>query len=160
MLKLHLIRHAKTEKTSVEGTDFSRKLQTKGRLQSEKLGQFLNQNRMTNIDVYYSPAQRTKETLAIILENHNFEKCIPVEDFYLAEKEVYLEFIHQIKNDHEILILSHNDGLSELASYFCDDYIHLSTSAYICISFPFDEWNLVSRATGTIASFYRPQVLL
>jgi len=80
-----------------------------------------------------------------------------MDDLYLCEQETFLKKLWDLNHENDLFIIGHNDGLSDLASYFAVEMIHLSTCEYICFSFLADSWAELSRRTGTIANRFRPQ---
>jgi len=56
-----------------------------------------------------------------------------------------------------LLIIGHNDGISSLASYLTEEYVHLKTCELVVLDFHVDEWAALSAGTATIAHRYRPE---
>lgn len=156
-MKLHLLRHAKTEIQSLSGKDFDRTLMTKGLIQANLAGQFLKDSGVQIKETYCSDAARTQQTLSIVAKSVDCGKVILKHELYLADRETLLALLWKIKHNKDLLIIGHNDGLSELASYLTDQYIHLKTCGYVSIEFMADSWKETSMGTGTIVSDYRPQ---
>ncbi|XOV67015.1 MAG: histidine phosphatase family protein [Fluviicola sp.] len=154
MLRLHLLRHAKTEQFSPTGKDFDRYLMVKGRKQRADLNLFFKT--ISNIDhVWCSSAKRTRETLAAIEglpEAHFFD------ELYLCSHKTMLQMLWERNPEGEVLIVGHNFGISDLVNYFCDSDIELRTGQYVCIAFDCDDWSQTFRGTGTISQMYRPEV--
>ena len=155
-MKLHLIRHAKTEQFSPTGKDFDRALMTRGRKQAKELNQFLDNQYLKETLVYCSNAARTKETLAHIMPNFSKENCFFLNELYLCPLKTFLEFIWKMDHQKEIMFIGHNFGLSDLANYFLESSIELRTAEYLIISFPFDSWNETFRSTGAPSLQFRP----
>lgn len=157
-MKLHLLRHAKTEVISTSGRDFDRALMTKGVVQANLMGQYLKFAQKDIQETYCSDAVRTKQTLDIISNSIDCGKIHLKNELYLADRETLLGLIWRIKHNKDILIVGHNDGLSQFASYLTDQHVHLKTCCYLCIEFELDTWKETSIGTGTIVADYRPQV--
>lgn len=157
-MKIHLLRHAKTEQLSSSGKDFDRKLKDRGILQSKELAQFLISNQIHELETWCSTAKRTRQTLTHLTASLKPSKLEFMDDLYLCEQETFLKKLWDLNRENDLFIIGHNDGLSDLASYFADEMIHLSTCEYICFSFSADSWAELSRGTGTIVSRFRPQV--
>jgi phosphohistidine phosphatase len=156
MLRLHLLRHAKTEISSPTGEDFDRELMIKGIIQANMTGLFFQINAIEPKKILCSSAKRTVQTLDIV--RHSFPVA-PVHldaKLYLADRESLLEQIWKQKNSNDMLLIGHNEGISNLASYLSGEDINLKTCAYVCVSFPFEHWNEISHGTGTIDLKYRP----
>lgn len=157
-MKIHLLRHAKTEQLSSSGKDFDRKLKDRGIIQSKELAQFLVSNQIHELETWCSTAKRTRQTLTHLTASLKPSKLEFMDDLYLCEQETFLKKLWDLNRENDLFIIGHNDGLSDLASYFANEMIHLSTCEYICFSFSADSWAELSRGTGTIVSRFRPQV--
>ena len=154
MLRLHILRHAKTEQFSPTGRDFDRFLMEKGLQQRDDLKLFFKTvNAIEN--VWCSSAKRTRETLEVLegLPDAQF-----LDELYLCSQKTILNLLWNSNVQGDILIVGHNYGISDLINYFCDSDIELRTGQYACISFECDSWAETSRGTGTIAQLYRPEV--
>ena len=154
MLRLHLLRHAKTEQFSPTGRDFDRHLMKKGLQQRDDLKQFFK-TIPTIEHVWCSSAKRTRETLEV---KEGLPDAEFFEDLYLCSHKTMLNMIWGANVEGEILIVGHNFGISDLVNYYCDSFIELRTGQYACISFDCDRWAETFRGTGTIAQLYRPEV--
>lgn len=159
-MKLHLIRHAKTELKKNGSTDFERKLLPKGIVQSNVMALYLNNSEIHIDFTFCSDAVRTKETMQIIMHTVNLGKISYHHELYLCDRETYLSKIWELSHGKDLLIFGHNEGISEFASYLIDDYTELRTCEYICIQFPMNKWSEVSRGTGTVTDRFRPSVCL
>ncbi|TXI82301.1 MAG: hypothetical protein E6Q38_05010 [Crocinitomicaceae bacterium] len=156
-MKIHLLRHAKTEQLSKSGKDFDRKLKERGIEQSKELAQFLLTNQICELETWCSTAKRTRQTFSYLANALQPAKLDFMDDLYLCEQETFLNKLWNLNQTNDLFIIGHNDGLSDLASYFSDDLIHLSTCEYICFSFSADSWAELSRGTGIIVNRFRPK---
>lgn len=157
---LHLIRHAKTEVRSTSGKDFDRSLMLKGVVQSNMLGTYLHDhNKKFNL-TFCSDAIRTRQTLEILSSFMDLGKVNLEHNLYLADREFLLQMLWSMKHKKDVLIIGHNDGLSELASYLTDSFIDLKTCGYIALKFDANNWQETSHGTGIIVDQYRPQAYL
>jgi phosphohistidine phosphatase len=157
-VKLHLLRHAKTEKFSSSGKDFDRKLMEKGIRQSTEMFKFLETKSFENTNLYCSAAQRTKETFNLVCSKMKFNQVSFHKELYLARLEELLQFIWNLKSQKDIFIIGHNEGLSELASYLSGSFIHLKTCGYIQLEFECESSEEMSIDCGIICESYRPEV--
>lgn len=157
-MKLHLLRHAKTEKFSSSGKDFDRELMEKGIRQSAEMFKFLEPQSFENTNLYCSAARRTKETFDLLCSKFKFNKVTYHHELYLAGLEELLRFIWNLKSQKDIFILGHNEGLSELASYLSGSNIYLKTCGYLQLEFDCSSSEEISRDCGIILESYRPEV--
>lgn len=153
-MKLHLIRHGKTQQDSVTGKDFDRDLLPKGMKQSLQLGEYCSIP--ANAKVFVSTAKRAQNTFELFNRSHHLNNAEHRDDLYLCSRETMCQLIWDQDHHNDILIVGHNYGISDLASYFSDEDIELRTGEYIQLEFPFEYWSETSKGTATIVDRYRP----
>jgi phosphohistidine phosphatase SixA len=76
----------------------------------------------------------------------------------LAGLEDLLQFIWNLKTQNDLFIIGHNEGLSELVSYFSGSFIHLKTCGYIQLEFECESSEEKSKDCGIIRESFRPEV--
>ncbi|MES2800683.1 MAG: histidine phosphatase family protein [Bacteroidota bacterium] len=155
-MKLHLIRHAKTEKIAPSGKDFDRELKDSGRTDTEQLAKYLKSLGFQPDRTLCSTAKRTLQTCEILNATFQFQALSFHDDLYLAEASVIKSLLETCKAEENLTVIGHNDGISDLASYLTGQFISLPTTGYVCIEFFIDEWNELSKDAGMIIDFYRP----
>jgi phosphohistidine phosphatase len=159
MKTIVLVRHAKTEKVPGKN-DFDRKLHAKGLKQLPLMKDFLATFfRKIPVSIVCSTSRRTRATMkgiedAFAIRNNDFS-----EDLYLAERSKITELIGRFDAENDVLVLvGHNDGLSDTASYFHGDYLDMSTGDCIVFEFETEKWEGISRANATLRHHFSPQV--
>jgi len=157
-VKLHLLRHAETEKFSISGRDFDRKLMRKGVRQSTEMLRCLDKKYFENTNLYSSASQRTKETFDLVCSKLNFNQIYFHQELYLAGLEELLKFIWNLKSKNDIFILGHNEGISVLASYLSGQEIHLKTCEYVQLEFDCESSEEISKDCGIIQQAFRPEI--
>jgi len=138
-LILHLLRHSKTNQISSSGKDFDRELLDRGKEQARMMSEHFKEMSIAQTSVYCSSAMRTRETLAIIQEEINFSDITYLDELYLASEMALLQFLWE-KDAEDIMIIGHNEGLSDLASYCMGAEFHLKTCSYIKINISALNW--------------------
>jgi phosphohistidine phosphatase len=158
MLKLNLIRHAKTNQVSPTGRDFDRELLAKGVIQTNMLAVFLSSINFEPGTILCSSAKRTRQTWHI-LEQHLFpdKKADFSEDYYLANYPTLMEAIKR-GSSKTITLIGHNEGISDLASYLTGQTVHLKTCGFIQLTAELENWEQVIRDSMMVADQYRPEV--
>ena len=155
MIKLHLLRHAKTNHHSPTGLDFDRELLPRGYEQIAELKNFLKEHPIDPKIILCSSAMRTRQTLA------EFQGLWPsasirfIDDLYLASKQEILSEICALQTSDEMLVVGHNEGLSELAMNLGRPRHLLKTCGFISIEFPFESSAYISQDTGCILAMFR-----
>jgi phosphohistidine phosphatase len=135
-MRLYLLRHAHTEKQKNNQLDFDRSIDQKGLKQTIQLKQnFSELNFSEGVQVLCSDAKRTRDTLDEVKTSIPISSLEYLNELYLPSLNQLLRLIWSHKQvSKEVLIISHNFGISELASYLLDDNITLLTGELIVIS--------------------------
>jgi phosphohistidine phosphatase SixA len=68
------------------------------------------------------------------------------------------ELIWNTDSDKDLLIIGHNEGISEIATYFLGEDIHLKTATFIQISFEAKSRQEWSAGLGKIQIVFRPHI--
>lgn len=155
MLHLYIIRHAKASSNSNSGRDVDRPLNSKGLNQLQNLHIYLAKNKPIISEINVSSAKRTRETYKG-LKNLLDSTVLFKDELYLASRDELNKLISNFNNNRPVMIIGHNDGLSDLVSYYVGDHIQLPTCAYIHLEFDLESWDLVSIDTAKIADSYFP----
>lgn len=150
MVTLHFLRHAKTNQVSPSGRDFDRELLPRGYEQLRDFRTFLGQKGHAIDHIYCSSAKRTRQTLNEIADLLPTATVSFHDELYLASGSELLSFITAKNSPKTSLLIGHNEGLSELASYLTGSDIHLKTCGYVQLSFPFDHSGFISACTGVV----------
>ena len=148
-MTIHFLRHAKTNQVSPTGRDFDRELLPRGYEQLSELKSKLAQSPIAVTRVFCSSAQRTRQTWTEIAPIFPGVQVTFHDELYLASQQTLLHFLTQQQSTETILLIGHNEGLSDLASYLTDTDIHLKTCGYLQLLFPFDHSGFISASTGT-----------
>ena len=148
-MTLHFLRHAKTNQVSPTGRDFDRELLPRGYEQLSELRSKLAQSPITVTRVFCSSAQRTRQTWTEIADLFPNATISFHDELYLASASELLTFLSSKNSPQTSLLIGHNEGLSDLATYLTGSDIHLKTCGYLQLSFPFDHSGFISASTGT-----------
>ena len=137
-MRLYLLRHGEAENKSPTGSDFDKSLTEVGKEQVERVkNRLLNDANHIEFSVFCSGAARTKETWQIISSSIIVKSIEFLDDLYLVDHTYLLNFLWNNPNQtNSILLIGHNNGLSDLASYLLDERIVLPTSGLLIINFP------------------------
>lgn len=155
-MRLHLIRHGKTEAIREGQRDFDRELVPRGIAQSEAIGHLINGSQ--NLKIYCSSAVRTRQTFKSIASIATLSEACYLEDLYLCSKETFLDLIWQEKSECELLFVGHNFGISDLLSYFTGERYIMRTGEYMVLEFDCPSWAECSRDMARIALQFRSEV--
>ncbi len=98
---------------------------------------------------------RTRQTLAEIQDFWPLAQIQFIDELYLASKQEILSEICALQTPDEILVVGHNEGLSELAMTLARPRHLLKTCGFVSIAFPFETSAYISADTGTITAMFR-----
>jgi phosphohistidine phosphatase len=156
-LKVHLLRHAKTNQISSSGLDFDRELLPKGIKQAEKMADFLKD--LSNLDIHCSASKRTMQTFEIISKKMKFETIHFTNELYLCSHLTLLKYVNEIKSKNDILVIGHNNGISDFAGYLRDSFVDLKTCEYLCLEVNIDSWAELSMGQAKKTTNFRPEII-
>lgn len=156
-MKIHLLRHADTEGFANAGGDKERNLLPEGKERALKMGAYLNENLSRKIAVYCSTSTRTRQTAALVQSKFEFRNIQFKEELYNASSSQVLSFINGLEGHDDILIIGHNDGISDLANILTGEHIYLDTCQYACIELSSTNWQEVSADSGRLVDNYRAE---
>lgn len=118
MKHLSILRHAKAQHIEEFPTDFERPLTPRGVKDARHIGQILADSEPAIDWIVSSPAQRTRETAAAVVETLNFARGVVWQDeIYEGDADGLLNVLAQVPLDMEhVLLIGHNPGVEELVS--------------------------------------------
>lgn len=154
-IRLIFLRHGEAE--NMTSPDVKRHLSDNGKLQADQVGNFLSKT-LPSIPVICSHAVRTKETLEILSGRWQPESITFTSELYGARYFDIIDLLTSSIDQSETLIIGHNPGLSEVISYFVDDYVHLSPCEMFCVEFEINEIQLISKGTASIVFHFHPSL--
>lgn len=156
MFKLQLLRHAKTNQYSDTGQDFDRSLLPKGIKQSEAMRIYFERQAIHPSAIWCSTARRTRETLNGVIPQ---AKHVTFKDnLYLTIGKSMFQAICSKTEGDSLLIIGHNNGISDLASYLSGKDIVMRTCEFIELTFNVNSWAEISQGFGTITLSFHPEV--
>ena len=154
-MKLHLLRHAKTNQISPTGKDFDRELLPRAYEQCAELKRYLQDHPIAPKHILCSSAVRTRQTWAAIEDLFPGVSIVFVDDLYLASSDEMLKIINAQESKADMLVIGHNEGISVLGFDLTNDFLLLQTAGYAAIQFDFEHSGYISRRTGTTLEKFR-----
>jgi len=154
-MKLHLLRHAKTNPQSRTGLDFDRELLPRGYEQIAELKNFLKEHPIDPKIILCSSSMRTRQTLAELQDLWPEASILFIDELYLASRQEILSEICALQTSGEMLVVGHNDGLSDLVMNLAHPPHALKTCGFISMDFPFESSAYISQDTGSILAKFR-----
>ena len=123
-LYLYIMRHAKSDWSGSQISDFERPINKRGTKNAMRIGQWMNENNHIPQKIISSPALRAKETIELVTEQiskFNLEDLTYEDELYLAGFTQLIEFINTYKDKvQSLMLVGHNPGIENLVNYLCD----------------------------------------
>jgi len=171
MLTLMIFRHAKSSWDDPSLDDFDRPLAPRGMKAANAMARYMREHLPPPDRVICSPAQRARETLALVLPALNAELQINLDMalYDLGSARALWEHVKSLDiQKPRLMLVGHNPLLEQLAERLIGsgesaDRRALSTKyptgALAVIEFDAESWSAVAPASGRLVSFVQPRTL-
>jgi phosphohistidine phosphatase len=162
MLRLTLVRHAKTEPAHPGQEDWDRMLEARGQRDAPEMGRRLKGRGRKPDAVLTSPAVRALATTSIMTRELGVaaSKVTQDERLYLASPKELLRVVKELggKAKH-LMVVGHNPGLTEFADALASDRSldNLPTCGVFTLEFDIEDWADLELGTGANAEFDYPR---
>jgi len=159
--RLSLLRHAKSSWKDAGLDDFDRPLNSRGRHDAPVMGRRLLERGARPSLIIASPAKRARATAKKVAKALNYpqEFLQSDRDLYLADPEQILAVIaRQDDQFHDVMLVGHNPGLTELASQLSGRYIdNIPTTGVVCLETEAESWSDLGTARCNLLYFDYPK---
>lgn len=150
MKKLFLLRHAHSTQSL---PDFDRVLNMEGIIKAQTLSKILAPYSNDLDLVLCSSSMRTRQTIINALPDHPIHYSI---DYYNSSVEQLMKQLQAIDDRHtNILLVSHNSAISELASLLCSDDIIFAPGGLALLDANIKSWRQLIDSTCELTSFWK-----
>jgi phosphohistidine phosphatase len=168
MLRLMLLRHAKSSWDTSGQPDFDRPLNERGRGAAPAMAAYMAVNGLMPARILCSAAQRAKETLALMLPHldGDIDICI-ARRLYQADAPGYLEAMREFgSTEMSLMVIGHNPATEDIAHILAPvgDAAGLAamkekypTAGLAVIGFDVPRWPDIGPGTGRLISFLTPK---
>ncbi|MCV6545987.1 MAG: histidine phosphatase family protein [Cohaesibacter sp.] len=171
MLRLYLLRHAKSSWTNPALADYDRPLNKRGRKDLPNIAHYMQQQNYQPQRILCSGAMRTRQTLAGILPALTTDCSIQLlSGLYEGYAPDYLLVLRDhAQNNQSVMIVGHNTGMQEIAlrligagdrALLNDMEIKFPTGSLAVLDFDVPSWNDVTAQTANLSDFVKPRDLL
>jgi phosphohistidine phosphatase len=162
MLRLTLVRHAKTEAAHSGQEDWDRALEPRGQRDAPEMGRRLKGRGTKPDKVLTSPAVRALTTTTIMTRELGIaaSKVTQDERLYLASPKELLKVVHELGDAAKhLMVVGHNPGLTEFADALSSDRSidNMPTCAVYTLEFAIKRWSELRLGTGINAEFDYPK---
>ena len=155
MLRLVLVRHAKSAWDNASLSDFDRPLAPRGRAAAAWIGETFRDRGWTAEQVICSPAARTRETLAlsgIDAAEVGFDRRV-----YDLRDEDYVDLVRELGQRRSVMLVGHNSAISATAAVLAQPNPGpFPTGAIAVLDFDAEEWAALEAASGRVVAFLKP----
>ncbi|WP_102867323.1 SixA phosphatase family protein [Pseudovibrio exalbescens] len=170
MVRLMLLRHAKSDWSNINLRDHDRPLNSRGWHAGELVGKHIAANAIFPQLVLCSTALRTRQTLGCILPHMNSEMRIQIlRDLYDQSEGDYVDILSALGGSHTtVMIIGHNNAIQDTAielagsgdpELLAQMETKYPTGALAMIDFDAPRWSQILPKQGRLTAFYRPRHL-
>lgn len=161
MKKLLLLRHAKSSWEDTSLPDFERPLNERGQRAAPLIGKFMRERKLQPDLVICSPAKRTRETIALVLEAAGIEPLLRYDErIYEASVGSLVEIVSQIEDDKtEVMLVGHNPGFENLLERLTGETERMPTAALARIALNAERWREAAANGGELELFVKAKEL-
>ncbi len=149
MLRLLVIRHAKSSWKSDAPDDHSRPLNKRGRRDAPRIGEYLAEHEWTPEHVISSDSERTRETwkrMKVAFDPEPEIEC--TRSLYHAGVDEVIEAIEAIDDPDTVAVIGHNPGWEDVVEYFCGEYHRITTCNVAVLEIDESQWANAARRQG------------
>lgn len=166
MLRLLLLRHAKSAWSSTDIADFERPLAPRGEREAVALASVLRQKSIAPDLVLCSTALRTRQTLAFLLPELSGTCTVRLERrLYEAGDSDYAGLIRELGGEAgQVMVIGHNPAIQATALRLTGDKdtglrlrlaAKFPTSGLADISFAVENWAQITHGGGRLDDFFK-----
>lgn len=135
--RLLLLRHAKSDWANPALSDHERPLNDRGMRTAPRMGQHIESMQLPIDHVLCSTARRAQQTLRLM--QNVWQRLQPevafAQELYLASPKAILQELSQLdERFSSVMIVGHNPGISEMASWLAQDNIEMPTAGLVVFS--------------------------
>ena len=162
MLRLLLLRHAKSAWNHPGLRDHDRPLAPRGLRDAPRMGRYLREQGFTPAAALISTAVRARTTAELALDAAGAapDRLRLVPDLYGSSPDEIVEIVAgEGGSASPLLVVAHNPGMEDLAARFLGRHEHFPTAALLVARVPAPDWAGLSPAAATVEAFVRPREL-
>lgn len=168
MLRLMLLRHAKSSWADPGRTDYERPLNSRGRAAAPAMARFMSENGLLPQRIVCSSAQRAVETLSLMLPHIAADMDVNVtRRLYEADGESYLRAVREAGGTAmSLMVIGHNPSIEDVAALLApvgdavalaDMHTKYPTTGLAIIDFDAPRWSDTGPGAGRLIAFHTPK---
>ncbi len=158
------MRHAKSSWEDSSLRDFDRPLNSRGKRDAPRMGQFLIEKGMIPDQIFSSPAARAKATIMHVVKELEIDEneISWTENLYFSGAGAYTEAIQSADEQSEIVMtIGHNPMTEQVVEMLAGNRrsLRMPTAAIACFESDAESWGLVSPANCRLIWLQVPKEL-
>ncbi len=161
MKKLYLIRHAKSDWSEEDRSDFERSLNKRGKKDLPFMAQRLKKFGIKPDLILSSPAKRAKKTVKVLAETIGYpcDKISYEESLYDSSYTAYRYLLDSLDEKfNSVFIVAHNPTLTEVGERLSGAILtNIPTCSIVCIEFDVKSFKDIEEESGKIIFFDYPK---
>jgi len=158
---LYLVRHAKSSWADMGQRDFDRPLNKRGLRDAPEMGRRLRKRNARPEIILCSPAQRTRQTLDLLIKEIGGTLDIVrfVESIYEASDETLLNLVQSLPEScASAMLIGHNPSIGWLANQLSDVRIdRMPTCAIATLELAAPRWKVIGSCPARLNDFACPK---
>ncbi len=161
MKNLYLIRHAKSDWSDEDKSDFERGLNKRGQKAIVTMANAIKERGVMPDIILSSSAKRAQLTAKGLAKEIDYSGEIKyIDTLYMAEPETVHTLIQKVNDKHDTLfIVGHNPETTELCNMMIDEYIdNVPTLGIVAIKLPIEQWKKMRLGEGKLKFFIYPKM--
>jgi phosphohistidine phosphatase len=158
MKKIILIRHGKSS-WEYDVSDIERPLKPRGIKDSRLIAEAFELNKLENLSIYSSPANRAYSTCKIFANiiNYPLNEVEIIEDLYDFGGSSVINFVKSLSDSKKnVMIFGHNHAFTSISNIFGDKFIdNLPTAGLVVLNFDISSWKDLKKGKTELMLFPR-----
>ncbi|HBM17560.1 MAG TPA: phosphohistidine phosphatase [Lentisphaeria bacterium] len=162
MLKLFLLRHAKSSWDDISFIDIERPLGKRGLKDAPNMGKYFIKDHKKPHIIISSPARRARETAELFSDTieYKLDKIHYDQQIYEASLDELMHLIHKIDDAFEkVMLVGHNPGFTDLANHLTSEthIDNIPTCGLFAVGFDVKSWKKIEPGKGVFLFFDYPK---
>jgi len=163
MKEILIMRHAKSDWSTMDLKDFDRPLNKRGRKAAVRMAQELANRNMLPDTIIASPAARAKETTELMLTNKAFQLDVEWEkEFYMARNSVIINKLHNLPETvKRPLLVGHNPTWEDVVALLAKntDWVTMPTATIVLLKFD-GKWTDLKPKSAKLEWLIKPKMFM
>lgn len=161
MKTLFLMRHAKSDWSDSDQSDFDRPLNKRGNSDAPRMATLLRCGCGLPDLVLSSPARRARQTAELIIDSANPADTLRFDErLYLADSSTLSQVVRSAEEYCEsVLVIAHNPGMEEWLAELSACQLRFPTAALACVQLDINRWSDIDELCAQLQWFVTPRLL-